>query len=125
MAGDKKSKYAAELARLKALNAIKEVLKKSDIENAALTNTSKDSETVSDNALDNMLNELNLDKNSSKDLEIIESLSLQNRNSDMLKRKGVPVRAKVKVVKKVAIVKRKPIAAKRPKLKGKSARKKR
>jgi hypothetical protein len=77
----KKGKYADELAKLKELNAIKEVLKKSDIENAALTNTSKDSETVSDNAVDNMLEQLNLDKNSNRDLEIVENLASQKKNA--------------------------------------------
>ena len=73
--GKKGSKYAHELERLKELNAINEVLKKSDIENAALTNTSKDSETVNDNVIDNMLDQLNINKNATKDLEIVESLA--------------------------------------------------
>lgn len=71
----KRGKYANELERLRELNAINEVLKKGDIENAALTNTSKDSETVSDNVIDNMLDRLNLDKNSTRDLQIVERLS--------------------------------------------------
>ncbi|MGD0728718.1 MAG: hypothetical protein ABR981_01440 [Candidatus Micrarchaeaceae archaeon] len=77
-------KYANELAKLKELNAIKEVLKKSDIENAALTNTSKDSETVNDNVVDNMLDELNLNKNAHRDLEIIESLTAQNTKKNII-----------------------------------------
>jgi hypothetical protein len=77
----KKSKYSAELEKLKELNAIKEVLKKSDIENAALTNTSKDSETVSDTVIDNMLNRLNLDKNANKDLEIVERLGSEDKST--------------------------------------------
>jgi len=67
----KRGRYARELERLRELNAINEVLKKGDIENAALTNASKDSEVVSDSSIDNMLAQLNIDKNSSKDLEII------------------------------------------------------
>ncbi len=75
----KGGKYAAELERLRELNAVKEVLSKSEIENAALTNTSKDSETISDSSVDRMLNQLNLGKNANKDLEIIESLAVQKR----------------------------------------------
>ena len=56
------------------------MLKKGDIENAALTNASKDSETVSDTTIDNMLNQLNLDRNSSKDLSIVEGLVDQKNN---------------------------------------------
>ncbi len=122
MAGNKKSKYAAELARLKALNAIKEVLKKSDIENAALTNTSKDSETLSDNTLNNMLNELNLERNSTKDLEIVENLALQTRDGRLaLKNRRIKIRKsgrKIKIRKKIHVLKR-------PKSKGKRSRKKR
>lgn len=110
MKSKKKGKYADEIARLKALNAIKEVLKKSAIENAALTNTSKDSETVSDNVVDNMLNQLNLDKNSTKDLEIVEALSSKSRNGSSIVKskhtkikhtsKGVKVKRKIHIVKK-------------------------
>lgn len=108
--GKRKGKYADELKRLQALNAIKEVLKKSDIENAALTNTSKDSETVSDNVIDNMLNQLNLDRNSTRDLEIVESLASQRNGSIMKER-----RIKIKRMKKGMKVRRKVHAIKRPK----------
>lgn len=79
-----KGKYANELERLRELSAIKEVLKKGDIENAALTNTSKDSEIVSDSTIDNMLNQLQIDKNSNKDLEIIESLTATSKRNNIL-----------------------------------------
>lgn len=83
MKNKKKSKYAVELERLRELSAIEEVLKKSDIENAALTNTSKDSETVNDNVLDTMLEQLNLNKNANKDLEIVESLMASPKEGRM------------------------------------------
>ncbi len=70
-------RYASEIERLRELNAINEVLKKGEIENAALLNTSKESEIVSDNTLDNMLEQLNLNRNSGKDLEIIEGMSAE------------------------------------------------
>ena len=93
-----KGKYADELAKLKELNAIKEVLKKSDIENAALTNTSKDSETVSDTAVNNMLDELNLDKNSSRDLEIVEGISSGKKAGNIKSKsaKSAPVKKAAK-----------------------------
>jgi len=121
MASNKRSKYAAELERIRTLNAIKEVLKKSDIENAALTNTSKDSETVSDNSINNMLNELNLDKNSTKDLEIVEALAVQKKGagkSDLLDRKSLQSAKHTASKKNLR-------SAKHSKLKGKSPRKKR
>ena len=99
MKNKKKGKYADEIAKLKELNAIKEVLKKGDIENAALTNTSKDSETVSDNVIDTMLDRLNIDKNSKKDLEIIESLTKKKGGSQIVKKKSVKVSSSGKGVK--------------------------
>jgi hypothetical protein len=104
------SKYAAEIERLKELNAIKEVLKKSDIENAALTNTSKDSETVSDNVVNNMLDQLNLDKNSNKDLEIIESITSKGAGkADLIKRTHTSIKKapnKTSVKKKAHMIKK-------------------
>jgi len=84
------------------------VLKKSDIENAALTNASKDSEVVSDSSIDNMLDQLNLNRNSTKDLGIVEGLSRQ---------RGSKVEAKAKRPK----ARLSPKAA-RPKLSGKPKR---
>ncbi len=119
MKSKKKGKYAEEIERLKELNAIKEVLKKSDIENAALTNTSKDSETVSDNAVDNMLEQLNLDKNARRDLEIIESLTAQRNGLQTVKRKSTKIsgaRKRMKIKHKVHMIKRaKPHKVKRKK----------
>lgn len=107
--GKRKGKYASELEKLKKLNAINEVLQKGDIENAALTNVSKDSETVSDSTIDNMISKLNLSKHATKDLEIIENLSSKSKQGEILKRKhirikstgrGVQVRRKIHLVKK-------------------------
>jgi hypothetical protein len=112
-----RGKYATELERLRELSAINEVLKKSDIENAALTNTSKDSETVNDNVLDNMLDQLNMSRNANKDLAIVERLSSQKSG------RMTPVirRAKVqKGRKKTVKINRAP----HKKQKGKTAKKK-
>lgn len=98
MKNKKKGKYADELERLKELSAIEEVLKKSDIENAALTNTSKDSETVNDNVLDNMLEQLNINKNANKDLEIVENLT-RNVKEKKAPSKKMPMKKKAPVKK--------------------------
>lgn len=105
----KKGKYASELERLKKLNAINEVLKKGEIENAALTYTPKDTETAGDNIIDNMLNQLNLNKRSNRDLEIIESLSSEGRSASIIKKKHVKIRRSgksLRVKSKVHMIKR-------------------
>jgi hypothetical protein len=115
----KKGKYADELAKLKELNAIEEVLKKSDIENAALTNTSKDSETVGDNAVENMLNQLNLDKNANRNLEIVGRLAPYGKSgSTMAKSKSIKIKSTkkgMKVKSKIHIKKQKGSTTKRKK----------
>ncbi len=117
-----KGKYAVELERLRELNAINEVLKKSDIENAALTNTSKDSETVNDNVLDNMLDQLNVNKNSGRDLSIVESMAGQKVSRPSARKK--PARS-AGGRKKVLMVKRRPQKMKMQKVRKASKKKKR
>jgi hypothetical protein len=104
----KGGKYARELERLRELNTINEVLKKSDIENAALLNTSKDSESVSDSAVNNMLDQLNINKNSNKDLELIESLTRQGAAGKIASKRHIRVsgtRRGVRVTRKVHLKK--------------------
>jgi hypothetical protein len=117
-----RGKYATELERLRELNAINEVLKKSDIENAALTNTSKDSETVNDNVLDNMLDQLNVTKNANRDLEIVESLASQKAPKPASARKRPAKAARSRKRKKAIKVKRRP--QQKRKQKRKAAKKK-
>jgi DNA mismatch repair ATPase MutS len=119
--GGRGGKYASELERLKRLNAINEVLKKSDIENAALTNTSKDSETVSDSVIDNMLNQLNIDRHATRDLDIVENLATKGRNGSIIKKNR---RIKIRHTKTGMHVRKKVHFVKRPKS-NKSKRKKR
>jgi hypothetical protein len=113
----KGGRYAKELERLRELNAINEVLKKGDIENAALTNASKDSEVVSDSSIDNMLDQLNIDRNSSKDLEIVEGLTGQSRKGIRPSR-----RSSAKPARKPKANRRKQAKRPRPRLKGKKKR---
>ena len=70
----KKKRYQDELRRIKQLSAINKVLKKGDVENAFLNNTDKDSEITKDTAVEKMLEDLQSDKNESKDLALLDSL---------------------------------------------------
>lgn len=70
----KKKKYSDEILRIRQLSALNKVLKKGDVENAFLNNTDKDVEFVKDSAAERMLEELNLGKNESKELEVFNSL---------------------------------------------------
>ena len=73
--GKKKGKYAAELAKIKELSALENILKKGDVENALLTNSAKESEPVSENVIDAILNSVDKGKIGEKDMALIEKLT--------------------------------------------------
>jgi hypothetical protein len=75
MKSKKGGKYAAELAKIKEMKALDTILKKGDIENAMLTNSSKESEPVSDNVIDAILSAADKGKLGERDLEVIEKLT--------------------------------------------------
>jgi hypothetical protein len=75
MKGKKGGKYAAELAKIKEMKALDTILKKGDIENAMLTNSSKESEPVSDNVIDAILSAADKGKLGERDLGVIEKLT--------------------------------------------------
>ncbi|HVC58482.1 MAG TPA: hypothetical protein VND15_03340 [Candidatus Acidoferrales bacterium] len=104
MKDNKKSKYAHEMQRIKDLSALNRVLKKGDIENALLSNATKDSETISDNVIDNMLDQVEKGKNNQRDLEIVERLTSETKGGRVTKKTNVRIKKvgkKVKVQRKV------------------------
>ena len=78
MASKKRGKYAAELARIKELSTLEMILKKGDVENALLTNSAKESEPVSENVIDSILNSVEKGKVGEKDMALIESLTTRS-----------------------------------------------
>jgi hypothetical protein len=119
--GKKNSKYAAELAKIKELRALDAILKKGDIENALLSNSAKDSEPISDNVIDAILNSADAGKTGERDLKIIERLTTNNPNKKRPSAKSKPKKAKAKVKRQKA---KKPASKKKQKpKKSKSKRK--
>ncbi|MDE1762575.1 MAG: hypothetical protein KGH78_05320, partial [Candidatus Micrarchaeota archaeon] len=58
-----------------------------------LSNATKDSETISDSVIDNMLGQLDKGKaGSQRDLEIVERLTTETKDSRISKRKSVKVK---------------------------------
>jgi hypothetical protein len=70
----KKKRYQEEIRRIRQLSALNKVLKKGDVENAFLNNADKETEISKDTAVERMLDELEADKSSKKDLAMIDSL---------------------------------------------------
>jgi hypothetical protein len=95
MKGKKGGKYAAELAKIKEMKALDTILKKGDIENAMLTNSSKESEPVSDNVIDAILSASDKGKLGEHDLGVIEKLTTKKeaRGSRKAKKAARPKKA--------------------------------
>ena len=90
----RRGKYAAELAKIREFKILDTILKKGDVENALLSNTSKDSEPVSDTVIDAMLNSVEKGKVGERDMELIEKLTTKTKPA--APRKAVaPARKKV------------------------------
>lgn len=103
-----REKYAVEMKKIKELNALGSMLKKDDVANAMLANAAKDSETVSQNVVDTILNDISSTRNEEKDLEIIERLTEKKGSKKVYKNKRVRLQGlgkRIKLKRKVHIVK--------------------
>ncbi len=70
-------KYSSELEKIKLLKSINSMLKTSDIENVLLSNSSKDSEIVSESTIDNLLSKATSNRNTYNDISTFEKESMQ------------------------------------------------
>ncbi|HUC38753.1 MAG TPA: hypothetical protein VL944_01330 [Candidatus Acidoferrum sp.] len=77
MAGRKNAKYSKELEQIKMLKSINSVLKTSDMENALLANSAKDSETVSDGMVEEMLGTVRAQRDRNRGVQDIERFTTQ------------------------------------------------
>ncbi len=66
-------KYSGEVERIKMLGSLNEMMKTSDMENALLSNSARDSETVSDSVVDDMLSKINIERG--KDIQTVERMT--------------------------------------------------
>ena len=69
-----------ELERIQRMRSINDVLNKGNMENLLLYTSSKEGEAVSDTVMENMLNELENDKNVDKNINVIENLFDEDKN---------------------------------------------
>ncbi len=75
MARRKSGKYSKELEQLKMLKSINSMLKSSDMENALLSNSAKESETMPDNMVDEMLGNISAERERNKDIFDVEKIT--------------------------------------------------
>lgn len=73
----KRAKFSKEVEEIRRLKDLNQILKAGDLENALLSNSAKDSETVNDNVLDALLSKANSEETRKNDrgLEAIEKLT--------------------------------------------------
>ena len=72
----RRAKYSKEVEEIRRMRDLNKILKAGDVENALLSNSAKDSETMNDNVLDNLLdNANNVNRSTGKGLELIERLT--------------------------------------------------
>ncbi len=119
----KKARYSKEVEEIKRMKDLNRILKAGDVENALLSNSSKDSETLNDNVLDKLLDRANTYETSGNDrgLEVIERLTTGSGSRQVTTQRNVKItRAKGKMK-----IKRKIHMAKRPKGKSSSKKKRR
>lgn len=75
MAKRRNGKYSKELEQLKMLKSINNMLKSSDMENALLSNSAKESETMPDSMVDEMLGNLSAERERNKDIFDVEKIT--------------------------------------------------
>ncbi len=92
--GSKKAKYSKEVEEIKRLRDLNMILKAGDVENALLSNSAKDSETLNDNVLDSLMSKADSYETGKSDrgLEIIEKLTTNSGSTRTVKQKKMSVK---------------------------------
>ncbi len=91
----KKQDSKREIENLKRLREIEAMIQKGDIENAFVSNASKDSETVSNAVADDILNKLESEKIDTRDISNMISFT-SNKTTTVIKRPNKNMKAKAK-----------------------------
>ena len=118
----KKQDSRKEVENLKRLREIEAMIQKGDIENAFVSNASKDSETVSNAVADDILNKLESESINTRDISNMISFT-SNKTTTVIKRPSRSAKAakaskpagKAHAAKKMAQAKPKPKLKARPK----------
>ena len=118
----KKQDSKREIENLKRLREIEAMIQKGDIENAFVSNASKDSETVSNAVADDILNKLESENIDTRDITNMISFT-SNKTTTVVKRPAKRAAAKAKAVKPAKATASKQRKASQPKPKQKAVAK--
>lgn len=115
----KRSRYSEEIKRIRQLSTINKVLKKGDVENAFLNSADKDTENISDSAVERMLADLRTTPSDTRDVEVIDSLV---KASERKARPSMPSRSRPRQIKRASAQKRRMPARPKAKMANKKRR---
>jgi hypothetical protein len=106
-----RGKYSKEVEEIRRLQDLNKILKAGDLANAVLSDSAKESETMSGSVLDSLLEQADTEEHSSgRGLEIIERLTTTTPDSTITRTKKTKVsrsgKGKVKVQRALHFIKR-------------------
>lgn len=105
----KKARLSREIEEIRRLKDLNRILKAGDFENALLSNSAKDSETLNDNVYGALLDQADEEERGSHGLEVIERLTMASGTGRIVKQKNVKIsreKGKIKVQRKIHLVKK-------------------
>jgi vacuolar-type H+-ATPase subunit I/STV1 len=76
---ESRGRYSRELAELEELRKLDKIMKKESIEGLFLSNASKDSETIRDTVVEDILDKYRIGKDDQRDIDTIERLASGER----------------------------------------------
>ncbi len=89
----KNGKYAKEIDEIRRLKSINRLLKVGDIENVLLSNAAKDTESMNETVLDDLLQKVQRNEGSSeKELEIVEKLITKGASDTVVRESKTKIR---------------------------------
>ena len=111
----KRARLSREVEEIRKLRDLNKILKVGDFENALLSNSAKDSETLNDNVYGALLDQAETEERNTGGLEVIERLTMATGEGRIMKQKNVKISrkgGKLRVSRKIHMVK-KPSSKKR------------
>ncbi len=104
----KRNRTKKELDQIKKMQSIKDVIDRGSSENMLLYTSSRENESLNDDVVDGMLNQMVQDKRANKDIDVIENLTAEVGGRKVVKSKKTSMRSrpgKSSVKRRVHIVK--------------------
>lgn len=100
MVSDKAKRVKKELEQIKRIQTIKDVIDKNSSENLLLYTSSRENESLSDDVVDTMLNQMSGGKESDRNIKVVENLTDASSTPDLARRRQPSASAARKIASK-------------------------